>query len=224
MKRIILVICSLLAFVVAISADGVVNDWIGRSVSAENVEHFYVDVESEHKYCLGVCRDVKSAGYEDYSVKFYVDTAEISLAQGRDEYCVFARMEFYKGDKKIACFDNDDWWACVGVDEGIPVMFNEHRVGESLALIFQGLFRPDDIPLLSIFMLHEDRVTLIYNKVNYIEETHVDGDATVYKCLSELGEIEPKKDPQYSMLVVDGNSIFVIPSSSRPKYIYRCPK
>lgn len=226
MKRVILVICSLFAFIVAISADDIVNDGIGRSVSAENVEHFYVDVESEHKYCLGVSRDIESAGYEDYSVKFYVDTAEVSLAKGRDEYCVFARMEFYRGNKKITYFDNDDWWTCVGVKDGKPVMFKEHRVGESLALIFQGFFRPDDIPLLSIFMLHEDQVTLVYNKINYIEEneTLVDGDMTMYKCLTELGEIEPKKDPQYSTLVIDSNSIFVIPPSSRPRYIYRCPK
>ena len=222
MKKILFAI-SLLLVLGSCSKSEKGSSWEAKhAVTAENVVPYYMDPRSEHKYVFGMSQHIDTLGYDDYSLRFYVDTTEMSLVYARDEEFRFAKLEFYYQDTKIAAFDNDDSFTALEVRDNKPVMFKAHKMGEELALVMRGEEYSEDLPDFSIFVIHNQQVSLIYNQENAILETRVEGDKTTYKCLSELGEDETGKEPAYCDIIFEADKITAISLKEKSaKIIYR---
>lgn len=182
-----------------------------HNVQEENVSHFYYDEKSNHSYVQGMNCSLDFLGYGDYSITFSVDTVEMSLTYARDSLVRFFRVEFFEKDKKLATFDNDNCWTCLRRrPDGVPLMYYAHQFGDCLALVFQGEAWSDCVPEFTIFMIHDHMVSVIYNKENAILQRIVKNDKTIYKCLTELGEVDPPLEPKFSDIVFDDYGISCI--------------
>lgn len=215
-----------LSFVTSLDAEEVDAEWLSiHQVAAENIDPFYKDLRSSHQYVLGLTQIIDTLSFNDYSVRFYVDTTEMLLTYARDKMCRFARLEFYHQSTKLATFDNDDCFTCLGLKDNTPIMFKAHKIGEDLTLVMRGEEYSDDLPEFCIFLIHNQQVSLIYNKENAILDTKFQGNKTIYHCLSMLGVNETGEEPQYCDIVFEDDKISVFSTKTNSeKMIYVVPE
>ena len=198
---------------------------LSHGVQTENVVGIKKDGGTDSRYVYGMRNAINVAGYDNYSIHFYVDTMEIDFSYALDTLVRFARIEFYENNTKIATFDNKGCWTLLGrKPDGSPLMYYAHQIGDCLALVVQGEVWSDCVQEFTIFMIHDHKVSVIYSKENAIEQRVEDNGKTIYKCLTELGEVDPPLAPKFSDIVFDDYGISCISLEDKKESVIFCRK
>ena len=200
-----------------------------HDVSYANIDGYYLDPKDEHKFAIGLKNTIDTLGYDDYSMRFYVDTAQHSFSF-ENSILRYSRIEFFYKDSKIATFDSDECWMSVpeAGDTDEPKMYVAHKLGNDLAIILHGGLWMGSPQSFNVFILHDNKVSVVYSKPNQIQKRYTEGDKTIYRCMCELEVSEAEgeySEAKYSTITIDSQSINVTYDSDKvEKRVYTVNK
>lgn len=171
MKRVVLHVFVL--FVVALctlsckgssSAAGSADTPAVHEIDSTMIDPFYSI--GRHSFRIADTQTIPAIESGDYSVSWYVDTEEWDFDPETNH--IFAKIEFKKGNEVIATFIDDEGWSYIGVENSKALMFRSFKVDEDCtALVFLGGIYAAGIPKLTIFVMCNDEVELVFNKEEY---------------------------------------------------------
>lgn len=159
------------------------NGTASLEVDPAMVTPFFMDTEREHTYKIVDSQVVEDGrvGAEQYSVSWYVDTNEWDFDPAQNY--IFSKISFQKGGKEVASFCNDDGWSFLSKDNAKVRLFKTFKMGASrTALVFRGGAYFSGASELTIFLLDDNGVHLLFNQEYYIQSFSKD-------------KINVKKDP-----------------------------
>lgn len=122
-----------------------------------------------HTFVIADTQTIPDMGNNQYTVSWYVDTEEWDFDPLTNH--IFSKIEFKRGDTVMASFCDDDGWSYIAVENSKAKMFKSFRVDEDhTAVVFRGGAYAAGVPLLTVCILREDEVKLIFNKEYFIEK------------------------------------------------------
>lgn len=174
MKRVVLHV--VVIFVVALctlsckgssSAPGKADTHVIHEIDSSMIDPFHSI--GRHSFRIADTQTIPAIESGDYSVSWYVDTEEWDFDPETNH--IFAKIEFKKGNEVIATFIDDEGWSYIGVENSKALMFRSFKVDEDCtAIVFLGGIYAAGIPKLTIFVMCNDEVKLVFNKDYYIKE------------------------------------------------------
>ena len=122
-----------------------------------------------HTFVIADTQTIPDMGNNQYTVSWYVDTEEWDFDPQTNH--IFSKIEFKRGDTVMASFCDDGGWSYIAVDNSKAKMFKSFRVDQDhTAVVFRGGAYAAGVPLLTVCILSEDEVKLIFNKEYFIEK------------------------------------------------------
>lgn len=174
MKRVVLHVVVL--FVVALctlsckgssSALGKADTHVIHEIDSSMIDPFHSI--GRHSFRIADTQTIPTIESGDYSVSWYVDTEEWDFDPETNH--IFSKIEFKKGNEVIATFIDNEGWSYIGVENSKALMFRSFKVDEDCtAIVFMGGIYAAGIPKLTIFVMCNDEVKLVFNKDYYIKE------------------------------------------------------
>ena len=149
------------------SAAGEADTHVIHEIDSSMIDPFYSF--GPHSFRIADTQTIPAIESGDYSVSWYVDTEEWDFDPETNH--IFAKIEFKKRNKVIATFIDDEGWSYIGVEDSKVLMFRSFKVDKDCtAIVFMGGIYAAGIPKLTIFVMCNDEVKLVFNKDYYIKE------------------------------------------------------
>lgn len=167
MRYLIIIALWTLSCIETISAAGRADTPVVHEIDSTMIDPFHFG--GPHTFRIADIQTIPGMETGNYSVSWYVDTEEWDFAPETNH--IFAEIEFKKGNKVLATFVDNEGWSYIGVENSKALMFRSFKIDtDCTAIVFMGGIYAAGIPKVTIFVMCDDEVKLVFNKDYYIKD------------------------------------------------------
>ena len=127
------------------------------------IDSFYFDNQRTFQIA-----DTQAIPNSKCTVSWYVDTDEWDFDPNTNH--IFSKIVFRKGISTLATFGDNEGWSYIGIEDSRAQMFKSFKINSDYtAIVFMGGVYGAGTPKLTIFVLSDNKVELVFNKEYFIE-------------------------------------------------------